>query len=175
MSEIVRINTGDDPGVREAVVLDFEWDSPSAKTAIFLFLLDVDGKFPSVSHLVKPEAESAHGGFVRLSENSVLGASRAQAQFHLASAGSEVKQVLVLLSVVEPGATLADIATINVTVWNPETNEVDDKFATPAFGVSKCAILAELLRKEDEWILSHAFEPRQEALHQLANKIGVSS
>ena len=160
---------------REALVIDFAWESPNAPTAIFLFLLDETGKFRTTKHFVNLRTETTHGGFVRLQGIPEGGTESAQVQFHLASAGSDVHKVLMLLGVAGQGSTLADVESVGIRAWNSENGAVDISFDTPRCGIAKCVILAELELVDHEWVRSCPFEARSEALYQLANKIGMSS
>lgn len=159
---------------RDALVVDFSWAPVEVKIQVSLFLLNKQGQFPTSEYLLLPGGNSAYGNFVRLLTWADSELGNAQVQFHLASVPDDVHQVRAVLAVLEPSATLIDVTLVEAHAWDSQTGETDGRFSLGPCGITKTFVILELRREAQGWELHECSEGKVEALHDLANKIGVS-
>ena len=83
---------------RQAVVLEVGWSQAGTSAGAYAFLLDAAAVLPSPAHVVVASGSGAHGGAVRLYNDSRGDHARAQLQVHVAGIDTRVQRLRVVLA-----------------------------------------------------------------------------
>lgn len=160
---------------RQAVVVDASWSASGTPTGIYVFLLDADARIPSRHHVIFGGSTTAPDGSTLLKEDIRSDLARAQIQVHLTGTDPALHGLRFILAVSQVNATLAHVAEVTTSVWDPCTGEVHGTYALSPDGMNKCLILGDLRRVANGWEFEAKGAEFAGSIVDMANQVGAAS